>query len=129
MLLKVLTPIDILTKEKVIKVVGEGANGFFGILPRHIDFITKIVPSIIVYVDEHGKGYIAVDEGILVKQKDQIQVSVREAFESRNLGQIHDTMNEHLSKFEEEESQMGIETTKLELGIVKSFYDLKRLSK
>lgn len=129
MLLKVITPTHIITKEKVMKVIGEDPDGSFGILPKHIDFVTKIIPSILVYTDEQGEGYIGLDEGILVKQQELIQVSVQSAFESRNLGQLHREMEIYLRKQEEEEEQTGLETTKLELGIVKSFYDLKAPSK
>ena|SRR3990167_10460941 len=129
MLLKVITPTNIITKEKVVKVIGEDPDGSFGILPKHIDFVTKIVPSILVFTDDQGEGYIGVDEGILVKQQDVIQISVQAALESRNLGQLHNEMELLFRKQEEEEEQAGLETTKLELGIVKSFYDLKVLSK
>ncbi|PIS01150.1 MAG: F0F1 ATP synthase subunit epsilon [Chlamydiae bacterium CG10_big_fil_rev_8_21_14_0_10_35_9] len=129
MLLKVITPTNIITKEKVGKVIGEDPDGSFGILPKHIDFVTKIVPSILVYTDDQGEGYIGVDEGILVKQQDVIQISVQTALESRNLGQLHNEMEVHFKNQEEEEEQTALETTKLELGIVKSFYDLKALSK
>ncbi len=127
MILKVITPINIITKEKVVKVIGEDPDGSFGILPKHIDFVTKIVPTILVYTDEKGEGYIGVDEGILVKQHDVIQISVQAAFESRNLGQLHNEMDIYFKKQEEEKT--GLESTKLELDIVKSFYDLKVLSK
>jgi len=129
MLLKVITPTNIMIKEKVMKLIGEDPDGSFGILPKHIDFVTKIVPSILVYTDDKGEGYIGVDEGILVKQQDVIQISVQTALESRNLGQLHNEMEVHFRKQEEEEEQTGLETTKLELGIVKSFYDLKVLHK
>lgn len=129
MLLKVITPNHIITKEKVLKVIGEDPDGSFGILPKHIDFVTKIVPSILVYTDDQGEGYIGVDEGILVKQQDVIEISVQTALESRNLGQLHNEMETYFKKQEEEEEQTGSETTKLELGIVKSLYDLKVLSK
>ena len=127
MLLKVQTPFKMITKEKVLKVIAEDSNGFFGILPRHIDLTTKIVSSILTYEDHQGEGYIAVDEGILVKQGDTIGLCTRDAFESRDLGRLHQTMESQMKHQREEEEQFGLEASKLELGIVKSFYDLTQL--
>jgi len=128
-LLKVLTPHNIILKSRVIKIVGEGFEGSFGILPKHIDFTTKIVPSILFYEGSDESGYIAVDEGILVKQYDQVFISVREAVEKKDLGQLRSAMEARFKQTEEEERKSGMETTKLELGIVKSFYDLKKIVK
>lgn len=128
MLLKVQTPFKMIVKERVAKVIAEDPDGFLGILPRHIDFATKIIPSILTYEDHQGEGYIAVDEGILVKQGDAIALATRDAFEGRDLGKLHEMMQEQLESHREEEEQAGLETTKLELGIVKSFYDLSRIN-
>lgn len=115
--------------EKVSKVIGEDLNGSFGVLPKHIDFVTKIVPSILIYVDEEGEGYVAVDEGIFVKQNRTIQISVKEAVESRNLGELHKMMEKEFQEHEEEEKHSETERSKLEIGIVKKLYDLEALSK
>lgn len=127
MLLKIQTPLKIITKEKVTKVIAEDSRGFFGILSRHIDMTTKIVASILTYTDESGEGYIATDKGIFVKQGDQIQISTRDAFESRDLGELHNTMKAEMEKESEEEEAFQRETSKLELGIVKSFYNLGQI--
>jgi F-type H+-transporting ATPase subunit epsilon len=116
-----------ITKEKISKVVAEDLKGFFGILPKHIDFVTKIVPSILTYEGPQGEGYIVLNEGILVKQGDTIQLATRDAFEGRDLGKLHETLERQIASEAEEEKQLGLEVTKLELGIIKSFYDLKTL--
>lgn len=129
MQLTIITPNRVLSIEMVSKLIGEDLNGSFGILPKHIDFVTKIVPSVLIYVDEQGEGYIAVDEGILVKQSRTIQISVKEALESRNLGELHKTMEKQFQKRQEEEKHSEMERSKLEIGIVRSLYDLEALSK
>lgn len=127
MLLKIQTPLKIITKEKVTKVIAEDPSGFFGILPRHIDLATKIVPSILTYTDENGEGYIATDKGIFVKQGDQILISTMDAFESRDLGQLHEIMKLEMDQETEGEEALQKETAKLELGIIKSFYNLGQI--
>lgn len=129
MQLKVLTPHKIITKKNVTKFLGESTEGGFGILPRHIDFVTKILPCIFFYESDTGEGYFAVDEGILVKQQDILRISVRTAVEKKDLGELRDTMEKEFQQSEEEEKRSGMEITKLELGIVKSFYNLEQLGK
>ena len=45
MRLKVLLPTKVLIDEEVTKVVAEAENGSFCILPRHIDFVSALVPG------------------------------------------------------------------------------------
>jgi F-type H+-transporting ATPase subunit epsilon len=40
--LKVLLPSRVLLDEEVQKVVAEAANGSFGMLPRHVDFVVSV---------------------------------------------------------------------------------------
>lgn len=127
MLLKVQTPFKVITKERVSKVIAEDSNGFFGILPKHIDFTTKIFPSILTYEDLQGEGYIVLSQGILIKQGDTIRLSTRDAYEERSLEKLHETMAHQMQSKSDEEEQLGLEATKLEIGIVKSFYDLKKI--
>lgn len=127
--LKVLTPGKTITKKNVTKLIGESLEGSFGILPRHIDFVTKIVPCILFYESEAEEGYFAVDEGIFVKQQDILRLSVKTAVEKKDLGELREAMEKEFEQSEEEEKRSGMEITKLELGIVKSFYNLKQLGK
>ncbi|HBE49542.1 MAG TPA: F0F1 ATP synthase subunit epsilon, partial [Cyanobacteria bacterium UBA11369] len=50
MKLKVLLPTKILLEEEVSKITAEAANGSFCLLPRHIDFVTALVPGILIFV-------------------------------------------------------------------------------
>ncbi len=79
MRLRILLPTRVLLDETVEKLSGESARGSFTVLPRHIDFVTQLVPGILSYVPEQSEGetYLALDEGILVKVGDQLLVSVR----------------------------------------------------
>jgi F-type H+-transporting ATPase subunit epsilon len=66
--LKVLLPSRVLLDEEVQKVVAEAANGSFGMLPRHVDFVAPLAPGLLSFVDADGEErFVAVDEGMLVK--------------------------------------------------------------
>ncbi len=50
MRLKVLLPTEVLVDEEVVKVTAEAENGSFCLLPRHIDFVAALVPSLLSFV-------------------------------------------------------------------------------
>lgn len=57
--------------------VAEAENGSFGLLPRHIDVVTALVPGILAYVDGNGRQHlVGIDEGILVKCGDEVRVAI-----------------------------------------------------
>jgi F-type H+-transporting ATPase subunit epsilon len=47
MRLKILLPTEIILDKEVIKVVAEAENGYFCLLPRHVDFVSTLVPGIL----------------------------------------------------------------------------------
>lgn len=122
------TPNHQIVKEKISKLVGEGMEGSFGVLPKHVDFVTKIIASILSFTDEEGEGYLAIDEGIMVKIGEEVRLSAREALESRNLEELQEQMIRQFQQSQEEDQRASMELTRLEFGIIKSFYDLKESS-
>ena len=50
MQLKVVLPTKILINTTAIKVIAEAENGIFCLLPRHIDFVTTLIPSLLSFV-------------------------------------------------------------------------------
>jgi F-type H+-transporting ATPase subunit epsilon len=81
MKLKVLLPTEILVDEAVRKITAEAANGSFCLLPRHIDFVTALVPGLLSFETqkEGQEVFVAVAEGVLVKSGEEVLVSVRNA--------------------------------------------------
>ncbi len=49
MRLRVLLPTQVLLDREVNKLTAEAEDGAFGMLPRHIDFVTMLVPGILTY--------------------------------------------------------------------------------
>ena len=86
MRLKVLLPSEILVDQEVAKVIAEGQNGEFCLLPRHVDFLSALVPGIFLYATPDGREqFLAVDEGILVKCGLEVLVSTRNAVSGAEL--------------------------------------------
>ena len=73
--LKILLPAEVFLTEEVTKVVAEAENGFFCLLPQHVDFTAALVPGVFLYATEEEENYLAIDVGTLVKKGDEILVS------------------------------------------------------
>lgn len=126
MKLKVLLPIKVLVNEVVKKVTAEAPNGFFVLLPRHIDFASALVPGLLSYETETGKEvFLAVDEGILVKCLDQVLVSTRHAVRGLNLGELRKTVEDRFKVEDEHEKSVRAAMAKIEAGFVRRFLEIQ----
>ena len=126
MKLKVLLPAEVLIEEDVTKVVAEAHNGFFCLLPRHVDFVAALVPGILSY--ETGSGhevFLAVDEGILIKCGQEVLVSTRNAVRGPDLGQLKHTVVEKFEALDEREKTARSAMTRIEAGFVRRFLEIQ----
>ena len=66
-----------------------GENGWFGLLPKHIDFVTALVPGVMTF-QPCGKPeeYLARRRGVLVKCGAEVAVSTRQAVRGTSLAQL-----------------------------------------
>jgi F-type H+-transporting ATPase subunit epsilon len=125
MILKVLLPKKVLVEQPVRKVVAEGQNGSFCLLPRHIDFVSTLVPGLLEYETAAGDDrYLAVDEGTLVKCGPEVLVSTRNAVEGADLGQLQALIRERFVELDEREKQMRSAMAKIEADFVRRFLEL-----
>ena len=53
--MKVLLPAEIFLTEEVTKVVAEAENGFFCLMPQHVDFTAALVPGVFSYTTQAGE--------------------------------------------------------------------------
>jgi F-type H+-transporting ATPase subunit epsilon len=125
--LKILLPSEVLIDQEVIKIVAEGQNGSFGLLPRHACFVSALIPGILYFkTDEENEEYIAVDQGILVKYGDRVLVSVRNAVRGPRLSQLKQTIQEHFQVLGEKEKRARSAAAKIEAGIIRRFLEISR---
>lgn len=123
--LHVFLPTEILVNEAVSKVIAEGENGLFCLLPRHIDFVSALVPGILSFVLETGQEeFVAVDEGILVKCGAEVLVSSRQAVRGADLGDLRQTVEEQFRVLDEREKLARSATAKLEADLVRRYMEL-----
>ncbi len=124
--LKVLLPSEVLLNQPVSKVIAEGENGFFCLLPRHVDFTAALTPGLLSYTPDGQtkEEYLAVDEGILVKCGEQVLVSTRNAVHGSDLETLRQMVEEQFHQIDERERMTRSTMAKLEADFVRRFLEL-----
>jgi F-type H+-transporting ATPase subunit epsilon len=123
MRLKVLLPRKVLIDQEVTKVIAEAENGSFCLLPKHIDFVTALVPGILSFVSAKEEEFLAVDEGILVKCAGEVMVSTRKAVRSKDLGTLKRTVKREFRVLDERERKTRTILAKLEADFARSLFE------
>lgn len=125
MKLKVLLPAKVLLDQEVTKVIAEAENGSFCILPRHIDFVSSLVPGIMSFESGNEEEFLAVDEGILVKWGSDVMVSTKNAVRTKDLGILQQTVKEQFRILDEREKKTRSILAKLEADFVRRFLEME----
>ncbi len=128
MRLAIRTPKGLLFDRPATKIVAEAENGFFCLLPRHVDFAATLVAGILAYDEEDGDEprYVAIDEGTLVKKDDRVEVAVRDAVGGVDLGSLEATVRERFLELDERERAARSAIAKLEADFVRRTVELAR---
>lgn len=126
MKLKILLPTKVLLYESVEKIVGESENGSFCIYPRHIDFVTSLVPGIFIYETEGEENFLAVDKGILVKRDQEVLVSLRNAIHSDNLVELKQIVENRFRMLDERQKKARSAIAKFEADFARRFLELEK---
>jgi F-type H+-transporting ATPase subunit epsilon len=123
--LKLLLPNEVLMDQPVTQVTAEGENGCFCLLPQHIDFVAGLVPGILSFgLDTGEEVFLAVDEGVLVKQGAVVWVSVRNAVRGESLERLQQQVQEQFRQLDEREQQARAVLAHLESSFVREFIEL-----
>ena len=125
--LEVLLPFRIFARlSGVARIVAEGREGSFGLLPHRLDCAAALVPGILSYESQvEGEVYVAVDEGVLVKIGSRVVVSVRRALAGTNLGELRQAVEREFLTLDEHEQGMRSVMAKLEAGVLRRFATLQ----
>ncbi|MGO8879807.1 MAG: F0F1 ATP synthase subunit epsilon [Desulfomonilaceae bacterium] len=127
MRLKVVLPTDIVIDKEVIKVIAEAENGSFCLLPRHIGFVSVLVPGLLSYVCPGGQEeFVAVDKGILVKCGPDVVVSTGQALVGADLGMLKRAIEKKFNLMDERQKKANSAVAKLEANLVRRFLELER---
>ena len=123
MTLRVLLPFEIFADETgVARIVVETAQGSFGLLPQRLDCVAALVPGILSFEAQgQGEVFLAVDEGVLVKTRMAVVISVRRALRGRDLDQLRDAVEREFLTLDAQEEEMRTAMARLETGFLRRF--------
>lgn len=125
--LTILLPNRVLLSAPMNRLGGEAANGSFVVLPRHIDFVTALVPGILYFQQpEEQTRYVAIDDGILVKQAASVWVSVSQAILGDDLDQLAQVVDQQFRQLDERQKQAQTALARLEVSFLRGMADLGR---
>lgn len=106
----------------VARIVAEGPTGHYGIWPNRLDCVLPLVAGIFAYTDSIGKEvFLAVDEGFLVKTGPDVRLSVRNAIDGGDLGQLRTQVESTFRRQKAEEEQMKSVIYRLESDFIRQF--------
>jgi F-type H+-transporting ATPase subunit epsilon len=116
-------PSEVFLDEEVGKVIAESPAGSFCLLPRHIDYLTALVPGILSCVSPSGQEqFLAIDSGLLVKQQDRVLVVTRRAVRGA-LGQLQKEVESMLTDVDDKEKSTRTALARLEAGFLRRFME------
>lgn len=125
MRLRVLLPDEVLVDTQARQVSAEGMEGPFTLLPRHIDYVSALVPGLLSYVTQRDSiVFLAVDTGILVKRGHEVRVSVRNAVRGADLHELHRAVKERFMVESEHEQRAHTALVTLEMDLIRRFIEL-----
>jgi F-type H+-transporting ATPase subunit epsilon len=125
MRLEVITPMAICVDRPVRRIVAEAPDGLFGMLPGHIDFVSELVPGILLYETMEGaERFVAVNSGTLVKAGDEVRVAVRGAVDGDDLLDLRARVEADFRQRDEDEREARAALARLEAGMIRRFSKL-----
>lgn len=125
MRLRVATPVSTVTDASVSKVLAEGPEGSFCILPRHIDFVTALVPGLLSYEAGGREVFLAIDRGLLVKHGPHVRVSTHRAIEGPDLGTLRRHVEEEFEALGDQEARALSALGRLESGFLRKLLQIE----
>lgn len=113
--------------DDVVKVMAEGLEGFFTLLPRHADYATVLVPGILtVQEGENRPLFFAMDHGTLIKQSRTIRIATRNCIEGKDLPSLARVVADEFYQLDDLEKKARTALAGLEHAMLRRFAELKK---
>lgn len=120
-------PTQTLFQGTATRVFAVAEDGAFGMLPNHVDFVTALVPSVLILTDADGaERFFGIDEGVLVKRGHAVEVAIRRGVQGEDLESLQDTVQASFVDMDEDERVARSALSRLEAGIVRRFGNLRK---
>lgn len=126
MRLRVVLPSHIESDEAVRKVTAEAQDGWFCLLPRHVDMTAALVPGLLSYHTECGdEVFVAIEGGTLVKCGNNVLISTPNAVRGAELGELRRAVEQSVQMRDERERNARSALEKIEADFVRRFIELE----
>jgi len=122
----IITPSHIKRVENVSFFRAEDRSGTFGILSRHIEFLTILEPSIAIAVIGGEEEYFAFNGGILSFKKEMLTVTTKEFAQSSQIGELRGIIERFFKEQQEKESIFHLNMQNLQKAFFKKMVELER---
>lgn len=120
--LKLLVPNYVLIDQPVTKIIAEGENGAFCLLPHHIDLLTALVPSILTWQSPEAEDrFVAIDRGLLIKCGPEVLISTRNAFQGSQLEVLQQEIAQQFHTLDEQERLARTAIARMETSLARQF--------
>lgn len=120
-------PTRTLFKGDARQVLAMAENGAFGLLPNHADHVAALVPSVLVLTDEQERElFFGIDHGLLVKRGHQVDIAVRRGVRGDSLATLAEAIESSFTEVDEAERRARTALSRLEVGIVRRFSELRK---
>ncbi|MDE4275265.1 F0F1 ATP synthase subunit epsilon [Phaeobacter gallaeciensis] len=127
MRLKILLPDRLCLDLEVMRIVAEGPDGAFGMLPHHIDYVSQLAPGILTYEETGGQvRYAGIHSGTLVKVGGEVLVSTSGAVLGDDLQTVQQRAQADFRAAEQNERAARAALARLEAQIVRRFLELEQ---
>ena len=119
MWLEVMIPSRVVLRDEASAVVAEGAEGSFGILPRHVDWVSALEPGLLTYETAGGDTeHVALDTGVLVKQGRRVLVSAYSAARHRDIDRLRDAVSSFFDNLDEKDKKARSALARMEADLI-----------
>jgi len=127
MKLTIFTPLGTVLKSKIQKVTVETLNGYYTLMPKHVDFAAAMRENIVVYVTEDKmEKYVACHHGIVVKKGEDVTITVQDAIVGETLDELSNVINREFKQNDEKRKELNSAMARLEIGIMRGFGQLNK---
>lgn len=127
MRLVVHVPGALLLDRAVTRVEAEGPDGFFTMLPNHIDMVSALRPGLLRYVTPDGaEHFLGVDEGVLVKCGAEVRAALRGAVQGDDLASLRGAVARQFIALDEHEQGARSALARLETGAIRALMETER---
>ena len=123
---RIITPQAVETVKKISFFRAEDKSGSFGILPRHIEFLTVLEPSIAIAVIEDKEHYYAFNGGVLSFKNNALTITAKEFVQSDNISKLLEMIKHTFKEQEEKERLFKDSIENLQKAFIKKLIEMER---